>query len=147
MTYFTIEHDLSSGYTGDIDGSHKWGLPGVLACPACQATWGDNSRAYPSVDLTALPQSASFEEARAEPIEEYERLCDLVRHPLPPGAELGPGTSLGPLVGRAQGRFGGKAPPGLLSLGLCAAVFALWPFGSFSTQETIVGYLIRPRPI
>lgn len=50
-------------------------------------------------------------EARAEPIEEYERLCELVRPFLPPGALLKPGTSLGPLVGRAQGRFGPLAAP------------------------------------
>ncbi|MDC0710379.1 double-CXXCG motif protein [Stigmatella sp. ncwal1] len=111
MNYFAIENDPSSGYTGDIEGSHKWGLPGILACPVCQATWGDNSRAYPSVDLTAVSQSAAFEEARAEPIEEYERLCELIRHQLPPGGVLTPGTSLGPLVGRAQGRFGPLTSP------------------------------------
>ena len=111
MKYFTVEDDSSSGCTGDITGSHKWILPGVDTCPACGITWGDNSRTYPSVDLTPVASLADFVEARAEPIEEYERLCELVRPLLPPGALLKPGTSLGPLVGKAQGRFGQLVSP------------------------------------
>ncbi|HYO57159.1 double-CXXCG motif protein [Archangium sp.] len=106
MKYFTVGQDSSSGYTGTIDGSHKWILPGVDSCPACKSTWGDNSKAYPSVDLTPVASLADFEEPRAEPIEEYERMRELVRPLLPPGPLLEPGTTLGPLVGRAQGRFG-----------------------------------------
>ncbi len=53
MRYFMIEEDKSSVYTGDISGSHKWGLPGLDTCPACKATWSGGSKAYPSVDLTA----------------------------------------------------------------------------------------------
>jgi uncharacterized double-CXXCG motif protein len=58
------------------------------------------------VDLTPVLSLGDFEEARAEPIEEYERLCELVRPLLPPGAILEPGTELGPIVGNARGRFG-----------------------------------------
>jgi uncharacterized double-CXXCG motif protein len=111
MHYFRIKGDSSSGYTGVIDGSHKWGLPGVIRCPVCKATWGDNSKAYPSVDLTSVASLADFEEARAAPIEEYERLRELVRPLLPPGAVLEPGAAFGPLVGRAQGHFGPLASP------------------------------------
>jgi len=111
MHYFRIKEDKSSGYTGDVDASHKWGLPGVISCPTCKATWGDNSKAYPSVDLTPVASLADFEEARAEPIEEYERLCELVRPLLPPGALLEPGAAFGPLVGKAQGRFGPFVSP------------------------------------
>lgn len=106
MNYFTIEEDRSSGYTGEVSAKHKWGLPGILNCPGCKGSGGDDSKAYPSVDLTAVASLADFEEARAEPFEEYERLCELVRPLLPPGAVLEPGVALGPLVGRAQGRFG-----------------------------------------
>ncbi|QRN96906.1 double-CXXCG motif protein [Archangium violaceum] len=111
MHYFIVEKDKSSDYTGIINGSHKWGLPGVISCPACKATWGDNSRTYPSADLTSVAALADFEEARAEPIEEYERLRDLVRPLLPPEAQLDPGTALGPIVGSAQGRFGPLVSP------------------------------------
>jgi uncharacterized double-CXXCG motif protein len=111
MHYFMIEEDRSSDYTGDVDGSHQWMLPGVDSCPICKATWGDNSSAYPSVDLTPVTTLADFETARAEPIEEYERLCELVRPLLPPGALLKPGVAFGPLKGRAQGRFGQLASP------------------------------------
>ncbi|WNG32653.1 hypothetical protein F0U61_02765 [Archangium violaceum] len=111
MRYFIVEEDKSAGYTGDVDASHKWGLPGVDSCPTCKGTWSDTSRTYPSVDLSSVASLADFVEARAEPIEEYERLRELVRPLCPPGAQLEPGTSLGPLVGRAQGRFGSLAAP------------------------------------
>lgn len=106
MSYFRIQEDRSAGHTGSIDASHKWGLPGVLNCPACEATWGDNSRTYPSVDLTPVTSQANFESAWPKPIEEYERMCELVRPLLPPGALLEPGAAFGPLEGKAQGRFG-----------------------------------------
>ena len=106
MDYFSIEEDKSSAYTGCIDGTHKWGLTGILGCPGCKASWGGNSKSYPSVDLAPVSSLADFEEPRAEPIEEYERLSELVRPLLPPGALVEPGTELGPLVGKAQGRFG-----------------------------------------
>jgi uncharacterized double-CXXCG motif protein len=106
MDYFIIEEDRSAGYTGFIDASHKWGLPGILNCPACKGTWSGGANAYPSVDLTPVTPLADFENPRPEPIEEYERLCELVRPLLPPGAQLEPGAAFGPLVGKAQGRFG-----------------------------------------
>lgn len=111
MRYFNIREDRSSGYTGEVSARHKWGLPGILNCPGCKASWGTGSNAYPSVDLTPVAGLADFEEPRAEPIEEYERLCELVRPLLPSGAVLVPGTDLGPLVGRAQGRFGPLVSP------------------------------------
>lgn len=106
MRYFRIKEDRSSGYTGSVDAVHKWLLPGIFNCPVCKATWGAGSKTYPSVDLTPVVSLADFEEARPEPIEEYERLCELVRPLLPPGAILQPGAGLGPLVGNARGRFG-----------------------------------------
>jgi uncharacterized double-CXXCG motif protein len=110
MRYFIVQADDPSHYTGFVDGSHKWKLPGIDTCPTCKSIWGDDSRTYPSVDLAPVTSSANFEEARTEPIEEYERLCELVRPLLPPGALLKPGMSLGPFVGRAQGCFGQLAP-------------------------------------
>jgi uncharacterized double-CXXCG motif protein len=104
IQYFTIDEDRSLGYTGFVEATNKWGLPGVH-CPACDATWGAGF-SYPCVDLTPVAALADFEEARPEPIEEYERLCELVRPLLPPGALLEPGTTFGPSIGKAQGRFG-----------------------------------------
>jgi len=106
MRYFIIEEDKSLGYTGFVNAGHKWGLPGVDTCPACKATWATTSKAYPSVDLTPVTPLADFAEPRAEPLEEYERLRELVRPLLPPGAVVTPGSSFGPLVGNAQGCFG-----------------------------------------
>jgi len=106
MRYFIIEEDKALGYTGFVNGAPKWGLPGVDTCPACKATWADISKAYPSVDLTSVAALADFAEARAASLEEYERMRELVRPLLPPGAVVEPGSSFGPLVGKAQGRFG-----------------------------------------
>ncbi|PTL85074.1 hypothetical protein DAT35_08530 [Vitiosangium sp. GDMCC 1.1324] len=105
MRYFRVKEDRST-YTGVVDAAHKRGLPGLLNCPACKATWSGGAKVYPSVDLTPVAALADFEEARPEPIEEYERMCELVRPLLPPGAVLEPGAGFGPLVGKAQGRFG-----------------------------------------
>ena len=109
MNYFSIMEDEASGYTGHVDGSYKWHLPGIT-CPLCKATWSGGI-AYPSVDLTPVAAQADFETGRAEPIEEYERLCELVRPFLPPGAVLEPGTEFGPFIGRGQGRFGSFVLP------------------------------------
>jgi uncharacterized double-CXXCG motif protein len=106
MQYFVIDEDRSAGYTGFVDAAHKWRLPGIRNCPVCKATWSGAGFAYPSVDLTPVAALADFEKARPEPIEEYERLRELVRPLLPPGALLEPGTNFGPAVGNAQGRFG-----------------------------------------
>ena len=84
MGYFIIEEDKSPYFTGTIEARHQWGLPGIRRCPACKATWGDNFEAFPSVDLTPVATLANFDEPRAEPIEEYERMAELVRPLLPP---------------------------------------------------------------
>jgi len=105
MRYFSIEQDRSAGYTGFVEAVPKWLLPGIRNCPACKATWS-GGLSYPSVDLTPVASLADFETARPEPIEEYERLCELVRPLLPPGAALSPGSDFGPRIGKAQGRFG-----------------------------------------
>ena len=106
MRYFKVENDRSEVYTGFIDGVHKWGLPGLSNCPVCKTTWGGGAKVYPSVDLTPVAALADFETPRPEPIEEYERMCELVRPLLPPGAVLEPGAAFGPRVAKAQGRFG-----------------------------------------
>jgi uncharacterized double-CXXCG motif protein len=106
MRYFIIEEDKSLGYTGFVNAAPKWGLPGIDTCPACKSTWGDICMSYPSVDLTPVASLAKFERPGARPIEEYERMRELVRPLLPPGAVVEPGSCFGPLVGKAQGRFG-----------------------------------------
>jgi uncharacterized double-CXXCG motif protein len=105
MRFFWVEGDRASGYSGSVHAVHRGRLPGII-CPQCKATWPDNSRAYPSVDLTSVEAEADFETPRPEPAEEYERLCERLRPLLPPGALLEPGAAFGPLQGTARGRFG-----------------------------------------
>ncbi|ATB31444.1 double-CXXCG motif protein [Melittangium boletus] len=110
VRYFRIDNDNTQDSSGVIDGAYRWGLPGVI-CPSCKETWSDGAKAYPSVDLTPVSALADFETARAEPIEEFERLCELVRPLLPPGALLEPGTPLGAFQGKLHGHFGALVSP------------------------------------
>ena len=90
---------------GSYDARHKWLLPGV-SCPECRATWGGAGLGYPAVDLTSHPVAKKLSKARLEEnFEEFERLREQVRPLLPNGYPLLPGTTFGPLVGRARGPF------------------------------------------
>ena len=103
--YYWIREARVPRHTGQINASHKWGLPG-LSCSTCGATWSGSASAFPSVDLTSLPERAAFETARPEPFEEFVRLRELVRPLVPPGTQLLPGAEFGPLEGTASGSFG-----------------------------------------
>ncbi len=88
----------------EISATHRWGMPGIH-CPTCGATWSDGSDAYPSVDLTDLPEREEFERPRPEPYAEFARLREVVRPLMPEGVPIEPGTKMGPLVGTASGPF------------------------------------------
>jgi uncharacterized double-CXXCG motif protein len=105
MRFYELDEDKASRHTGYASAVPKWGLPGSL-CPECDRTWVVAGLAYPCVDLSSLPERTLFEEARRESIEEFERLRELARPLVPPGALLLPGTKFGPSVGTATGRFG-----------------------------------------
>lgn len=105
MTFYWLREDKTARYTGETDAVHRWCLPGV-SCRECGATWGSAATLYPGADLSALPERASFEDPSPQPNEEFERLRELVRPLVPPGAPLPPGAQLGPLVGTARGTFG-----------------------------------------
>ncbi|HLL02645.1 MAG TPA: double-CXXCG motif protein [Myxococcaceae bacterium] len=100
--FYWLRPDEASN--GDVSAAHKWGLPGIH-CPTCGTTWADGSDAYPSVDLSALPEMREFEVSRPEPFAEFARLREIVRPLMPPGVPLEPGTEIGPLVGTASGTF------------------------------------------
>ncbi|RYZ38545.1 MAG: hypothetical protein EOO71_23580 [Myxococcaceae bacterium] len=105
--FFDLSHDKAiwTTYKGEFNASPKWYLPGLKDCPGCGVTWATWGDHYPAVDLSDLPERHEFEEARPESFHELVRLRELVRPLAPPGSELAPGTSFGPLVGSASGRF------------------------------------------
>lgn len=110
MRLYSVERLLSRRYAGEIEGDHRWGLPGVR-CPLCKAAWGTGGLAYPSVDLSSHPERKNLEEPRLEEdFREFERLRESIR-PLVPGRLLLPGTELGPIVGTAHGTFGPLISP------------------------------------
>ncbi|WP_257461797.1 SitI6 family double-CXXCG motif immunity protein [Archangium lipolyticum] len=95
----------TSRYTGEFPMDHRWGLPGVH-CPTCDASWSGISEAYPSVDLSGLPEAKQLENAwLEEDFQKFERLRQMVRPLVPSWARLIPGTAFGPLVGSARGTF------------------------------------------
>ncbi|WP_163996327.1 double-CXXCG motif protein [Pyxidicoccus caerfyrddinensis] len=107
MTRFfelTRDRTMWARFKGDFDAAHKWHLPGVK-CDTCGVTWGSAGHQYPGVDLSQLSEQESFR-SRPVPVAEFERLRELVRPLAPPNAKLPPGTSFGPLVGTASGKFG-----------------------------------------
>ncbi len=104
--FYQLREPRTSRYTGNVSARRKWGaLPGVR-CPECTATWAGGFSAYPSVDLSALPERGEYEKPRPEPFDQFVRLRECVRPLIPPGGQLLPGASLGPLVGTATGTFG-----------------------------------------
>lgn len=105
MLFYSIEGIQASRHTGEVEGEHRWSLPGVR-CPLCKSAWSTGAVAYPSVDLTNHSEREKLQEPRLEEnFAEFERLRESVR-PLIPGAVLHPGTDFGPFVGTAQGTFG-----------------------------------------
>jgi uncharacterized double-CXXCG motif protein len=105
MRHFLVEGVREPRYTGSYNGVHKWTLPGVH-CPVCDAIWGGRSDAYPSVDLSVLPEQEKYTARLEEDYGEFERLREQVRPLVPPGVPLWPGTEFGPIEGTAQGEFG-----------------------------------------
>jgi len=72
----------------------------------CDAIWSAGSDAYPSVDLSQLPEKDKYGARLEKNYAEFERLCEQVRPLVPAGVPLWPGTKFGPLVGPAKGEFG-----------------------------------------
>jgi uncharacterized double-CXXCG motif protein len=105
MRYFLVEDVREPRYTGSYSGVHKRKLPGVH-CPVCDAIWGGLSDAYPSVDLSSLPEQEKYTARLEKDYDEFERLREQVRPLVPPGVPLWPGTQFGPIEGTAQGEFG-----------------------------------------
>jgi uncharacterized double-CXXCG motif protein len=121
--FYRVRADQASRHTGNINAAHQWGLPGVH-CPACGVTWSNGTDAYPSVDLSELPNRHEYEEPRPEPFDEFARLREQVRPLVPPGTPLGPGSDFGPLVGTASGSFGRSSSR---TPGRCWCVRTPWP--------------------
>jgi uncharacterized double-CXXCG motif protein len=104
MRLFRIREAVSSRYFWNIQAEHQWHLSGVH-CPTCDETWGGAGEAYPSVDLSALPDRRKFRARVEEDFEEFIRMRESVRPLVPEGASLEPGTDFGMLVGRGHGPF------------------------------------------
>jgi uncharacterized double-CXXCG motif protein len=105
LRFYTLELGDIEQRKGTYRAAYKWGLPGV-SCPHCKATWGGAGLNYPAVDLSGHPAAKKLSKAYLEEdFEEFERLREQVRALLPPDYPLQPGTTLGPLVGKARGPF------------------------------------------
>ncbi|RKH00848.1 hypothetical protein D7V97_29700 [Corallococcus sp. CA053C] len=106
MRYFELEEprDLDSVvWSGTYRAERRWCLPGIT-CPRCDAWAG--MLAYPSVDLSSLPENDSLTDGWPQSPEESARRAALVRPFVPPELPIEPGCDFGPLVGTARGRFG-----------------------------------------
>ncbi len=109
MNFYQLRRDPSPRYTGNLNASHKWGLPGVERCPVCDLQPEERTSAqYPCVDLSVLPpeEQEKLLDSWPVPREEFIRRRELVRPLAPPGAELKVGAVFGPLQGTGLGYFG-----------------------------------------
>ncbi|HZI14906.1 MAG TPA: double-CXXCG motif protein [Myxococcus sp.] len=108
MTFYIVEEDLSPPYTGDLDASHKLGLPGRELCPTCRAGGGIGGLNYPCVELSALSAQdlKKLSDPWPVPRDEFDRLRELVRPFVPSWAVLVSGVGFGPLSGKGSGHFG-----------------------------------------
>jgi uncharacterized double-CXXCG motif protein len=107
MKFFEVLEDTSTPQTGAIDGASRWCIPSI-ECAVCGG-YGGLGESYPTVNLNDLPERTVLEEPRSlqsVSLEEYHRLRELLRSRVPAGAPLEPGTQLGPVSGKASGRFG-----------------------------------------
>jgi uncharacterized double-CXXCG motif protein len=86
----------------DFNAAHKWRLPAV-SCPVCGQTGGESMRAYPSVDLSSLPNDRPFHPTKPIPLKQWLPLRDQLRAIVNPGIRLLPGVSLGPITGTVRG--------------------------------------------
>lgn len=107
MRFYVLDDVPDPRYSGTHTYGHKWYLPGTH-CPACDARWSTGTDSYPSVELSPLPakEQKKYSARLEEDYAEFERLREQLRPLMPPGIPLWPGTSLGPMVGSAQGEFG-----------------------------------------
>ncbi|HLL00216.1 MAG TPA: double-CXXCG motif protein [Myxococcaceae bacterium] len=105
MKFYWLHEVSAPRYSGSYHDEHQWGLPGVH-CPVCDAIWSYGVDAYPSVDLSQLPEKDKYVSRLEKDYAEFERLREQVRPLVPAGVPLWPGTRFGPLVGPAQGVFG-----------------------------------------
>lgn len=107
MRFFEVLEDEATRNTGRIDGVSPWCIPSI-DCTVCGG-YGGLGEAYPTVDLARFAHRALLEEPRSQQalsLEAYRHLCEQLRPWVPPAAPLEPGTQLGPVVGKAKGRFG-----------------------------------------
>ncbi|WP_163866329.1 double-CXXCG motif protein [Myxococcus eversor] len=118
MKYFRVEQDLSSRYSGELNATHRWGLPGVEPCPLCGQSGATLGLEYPCVDLSSLPrvELERLSDPSPVPLDELERLRQLVRPMAPLNAVLDAGTEFGPLTGTGSGSFGSFFMPASWSL-------------------------------
>ncbi|HMX24701.1 MAG TPA: double-CXXCG motif protein [Blastocatellia bacterium] len=89
---------------GFIDASHEWSLPGVT-CVACGNTWGAIGTAYPRLNLQGTKFESIFRDSYPVSLARLEELRQSIRHIVPKGLPLPPGTHFGPLIGTAEGPF------------------------------------------
>ncbi|MCY1033564.1 double-CXXCG motif protein [Corallococcus sp. BB11-1] len=106
MRYFEVKSpqwDAPAHWSGAYRASHRWHLPGV-DCPRC-GSWAGMG-AYPSVDLSGVEEPVLAKVTGPTSFAEYMRLVSLVRPCLPSAIPIKGGSSFGPMVGTARGKFG-----------------------------------------
>jgi uncharacterized double-CXXCG motif protein len=106
MRIYEIDEEESGRvHYGYIDGNHSdGGLPGVF-CHGCNCSWAAYGLPYPTVDITSISGHEELFKPTNVTVPHFEYVRQKVRHMLPPGAYLPPGTSFGPVSGKVHGKL------------------------------------------
>ena len=79
----------------------------MVDCQYCGNKWGNCTIAYPSLDLSTIPNEKRFRKAGlVVNVEEYIDLRSQIQRLLPQGLPIPPGTRFGSLVGTTYGQHG-----------------------------------------
>lgn len=98
--------DMGWGKINDpnIEATHSRKLPGVQ-CPICGA-WATTGIIYPSVDISLLGKMLMSSKQWPIPLEEFKKLATDIQSIIGAERPIEPGADLGPLRGKANGKFG-----------------------------------------
>lgn len=108
MKLYRIIEDVKgwgSNRKSDFNLEHKWELP-IVDCKICGDRWGNSAIAYPTVDISKLPNKKQFIRTKPVSLEIFLGLREQIRPLLPENALLPPHTQLGPMVGTTSGQHG-----------------------------------------
>ncbi|MCC6794075.1 MAG: hypothetical protein IT366_03075 [Candidatus Hydrogenedentes bacterium] len=96
--------DLNWATQNSLEAANIRSVPGVH-CPNC-GIWTNVGISYPSAETGSLDAVADLKTPRPVPLDEFKNILGRIQPVIGANRPLKPGTELGPLRGKASGKFG-----------------------------------------